>query len=303
MNSLLQRLYPWFHLWKEGWRDLWTRLPWGRSSPALRTPDGQTLAFLRGRWQPATAPATGLLIPPAQTLLRRITLPPLVAAQRLTALHSEVLHASPFDPADTRWGHHGVTLADGRIEYELAIVHARALEPAGAIYAQGAHGPIPLRTLPKQQAAWLTWGLLALLGVLLLAALASPLVYRHQQTLAHTLASTELVKRTAELQQQREKLQNQHQQYQALLGQVDAHAEPLAVLEQLSTVVPDHTYFVQLRLQERQVSVEGQTPNALELLNLLQGTPGLAGVQLAGAVQRHPQTGKDIFQLQMRVQP
>lgn len=303
MNSLLQRLYPWFHLWKEGWRDLWARLPWGRTSPPLRTPDGQTLAFLRGRWQTATGPATGLLLPPAQTLLRRITLPPLMAAQRQTALHSEVLHASPFEPDDTRWGHHGVTLIDGRIEYELAIVHARALEPAGAIYAQGVHGPIPLRALPKQQAAWLTWGLLALLGLLLLATLVSPLVYRHQQTLAHTLASTELVKRTAELQQQREKLQNQHQQYQALLGQIDTHAEPLAVLEQLSTVVPDHTHFVQLRLQERQVTVEGQTPNALELLNLLQGTPGLSGVQLAGAVQRHPQTGKDIFQLQMRVQP
>ena len=303
MNSLLQRLYPWFHLWKEGWRDLWMRLPWGRSSPALRTPDGQTLAFLRGCWQPVKAPATGLLIPPAQTLLRRITLPPLVAAQRLTALHSEVLHASPFDPADTRWGHHGVTLADGRIEYELAIVHARALEPTGAIYAQGAHGPVPLRTPPRQQAAWINWVLVALLGLLLLATLASPLVYRHQQTQAHTLAYNELVKRTAPLQQQRDKLQSQYQQHQWLQEQIETHAEPLDVLEKLSTVVPDHTHLVQLRLQDRLVTVEGQTPNALELLNLLQGTPGLAGVQLAGSVQRHPQTGKDIFQLQMRFQP
>ena len=57
-------------------------------------------------------------------------------------------------------------------------------------------------------------GAVVSLGLLLLAALASPLVYRHQQTQAHTLASAELVKRTTELQQQREKLQNQHQQYQ-----------------------------------------------------------------------------------------
>lgn len=303
MNSLLQQLYPWFHLWKEGWRDVWARLPWGRSSPSLRTTDGQALAFLRGRWQPSESLATGLLLPPGQVLLRRIKLPPLMAAQRQTALQSEVLHASPFDPDDTRWGHHGVTLPDGRIEYELAIVHARALEPGGAIYAQGTHGPIPLRAPPKQQSAWLTWGLLALTVVLLLGYAASPLVYRHQQSLAHTLAHNELVKRTAEQQQQREKLQNQHQQYQSLLSELETHAEPLNVLEQLSTVVPDHTYLVQLRLQERQVTVEGQTPNALELLNLLQGTPGLSGVQLAGAVQRHPQTGKDIFQLQMRFQP
>lgn len=303
MNSLLQRLYPWFHLWKEGWRDLWTRLPWVRSSPALRTPDGQILAFQRGGWRPVKAPVTGLLLPSDQVLLRRITLPPLVQAQRHTALHSEVLHASPFDPANTRWGHRGITLSDGRIEYELAIVHARALEPAGAIYAQGAQGAIPLRPAPRPPAAWFTWVLLALTGLLLVAYLVSPLVYRRLQAEGHLQAHKELVSRTAPLQQQREKLQTQYQQHQLLLAELQTHAEPLEVLEKLSTTVPDHTHFVQLKLQERQVSVEGQTPNALELLNLLQGTPGLANVQLAGAVQRHPQTGKDIFQLQMRFQP
>lgn len=281
MNTLLQRLYPWYHLWVEGWRD------------ALRA-----LPRRRRRGLP------GVCLPAQQVLLRRLVLPALPVQQRLTAVDGEVAIASPFPADQTVSGHRVTTLPDGRMQIDIAIVRADQLPPSGPVYVQGPHGPIALRQSPPNRwSRWLTGVLLFLLALVLLAYAAAPLAYQRVKSLAHIRAHDELAQRTGPLQYEREQLQRQVDQYQQLLADAATHVDLLSALDRLSAALPDDAYLNVLRLQDQQIVIEGQAANALALVGHLQSQPGFAAVQLVGAVQRDPQSGKDRFQIQYRPQP
>lgn len=281
MNTLLQRLYPWVHLWVEGWRDALRALPGTRR----RTPSGACL-------------------PPQHVLLRQITLPALPAPQRRTAVDAEVAAASPFAPEQTASGHGVTTLPDGRLQIDIAIVRADRLPSDGPVYAQGPAGPIPLRQpAPNRLSRWITGGLLVLLSIVVLAYAAAPLAYQRVKSLAHIRAHDELAQRTGPLHYEREQLQRQVDQHQQLLTDAVTHPDLLTALDRLSAAVPDDAYLHVVRLQDQQIVIEGQAANALALVNHLQSQAGFASVQLVGAVQRDPQSGKDRFQIQYRPQP
>lgn len=306
MNSYVNKLYPLYRLWAEGWRDFFTGLRLFNKARVYQSLDGRKQCWARGQWAPSNGAVQGFLLDPHKVLLRRIVLPVLPLVQIQTAVAAEVLVSSPF-PADITVSGFSCTLTnDGRMDVEVAMLHRRELDAAGAsmaIYAPGKNGPIPVLVKQDSMGAVLAWILWGGVGMLLAIGLMAPLLYSRQQTVLHIQAFDRFQQKTAQLQNQREMLQMQHAQYQQLLAFRENHPDPLLVLERISAGLPDASYLVQFSLKEQQISMEGQTSNALTLLNQLQGVQGLSNVQLSGAVQRHPQTGKDIFQMQMRFQP
>jgi len=281
MTKWIARLYPWYHLWREGWRDAMRWLPRG----GLAKLKGERLAAQR-------------------VLLRQLVLPPLPQRQLRMAIDSEVAVASPFAVTQTVAGYAVTTLPDGRLQIDIAITRADWLPPGVAVYADGPAGPIPLRQpAAHPYTRWLTAFMFALLVIIAIAYLAAPLVYQRVQSLAHNRAHDELAQRTAALHYEREQLQRQVDQYQLLLADAATHADLLTALDRLSAALPDDAFLNSLRLQDGQVTIEGQAANALSLVSQLQSQPAFAGVQLLGVVQRDPQTGKDRFQIQYRPVP
>lgn len=304
MSSFVQNFYPWWHLWLQGWRDLWASIPWVGRPQLFERHDGGHLAWGRGGWANADRGSVcGRLLDPSKVLWRQLRLPVMPPAQVAIAVESEVLVATPFPVEQTRHGCLVRTTADGLLMVDIAIVHLREVGAGLPVFARGENGPVPMQKAARSMDVWVTGVLLGCCVVMLLAYLAVPLVYYRQKSVAHILAFNRLAQSTSTQQQLRETVQTQLQQYQAVTGLVESYADPLLVLERVSDAIPDHTSLTQFKIQERQISIEGQTPNALELVNLLQSKPGFVNVQLSGAVQRHPQTGKDLFQIQMRFQP
>lgn len=307
MNSFFNKLFPFYFLWIEGWRDLFADLPFLRRTPGYLMADGATLTWSGGSWRSAgKGKHEGRLLNENKTLLRRFSLPVLPMKHVQTAVDAEILVSSPFPPESTASGFVCTLTSQGQLMVEVAIFHRRELEsldPAVSVYVRGALGPIPIRVPRTNFSARLTWALWSGVAVLCAASVMLPLLNLRQQTILHIQAFDRLQKNTAQLQNQRETLQQQFVQYQQLLALQESHPDPLLVMDRLSSTLPDTTHLAFFTLKEQFISMEGQTPNALTLLNQLQSAQGFTAVQLSGAVQRHPQTGKDIFQLQMRFQP
>jgi hypothetical protein len=307
MNSFFNKLFPFYFLWIEGWRDFFADLPFLRRTRGYLLADGTAQTWSGGSWMSAgKGTHEGRLLDANKVLLRRFSLPVLPMKHVQTAVDAEILVSSPFPAESTASGFTRTLTSQGQLMVEVAIFHRRELEsldPAVSVYARGALGPIPIRVPQTNFSARLTWALWSGVAVLCAACVMLPLVNLRQQSILHIHAFDRLQKNTAQLQNQREVLQQQVAQYQQLLALQESHPDPLLVMDRLSSTLPDTTYLAFFTLKEQLISMEGQTPNALTLLNQLQSAQGFAAVQLSGAVQRHPQTGKDIFQMQMRFQP
>lgn len=306
MTSLFRRLYPFYLLWIEGWRDFLAGLPFLKRARAYVSTDGGVQTWVNGRWSAGQGAVEGQLLDARKVLLRRLNLPVLTPSQVHTAVEAEVLVSSPFPAESTASGFSSQLTERGQLAVEVAIFHRRelaSLQPNLSVFAPGALGPIPIHVSRAQFSTRLTLGLWLCVVALVVVMVMVPLLNLRQQTILHIQAFDRLQKSTAQLQNQREVLQQQFAQHEQLVALQDIHPDPLLALDRVSAALPDTSHLVLFTLKARQINLEGQTPNALTLLNQLQSAPGFAAVQLSGAVQRHPQTGKDIFQMQMRVQP
>lgn len=307
MNSFFNKLFPYYFLWIEGWRDFFAGLPLLRRTRTYLLADGTAQTWSGGSWTAAgKSTHEGRLLDTNKILLRRFSLPVLPMKHVQTAVDAEVLVSSPFPAESTASGFSRTLTLQGQLMVEVAIFHRRELESldsAASVFVRGAQGPIPIRVPRTNFSARLTWALWSAVVLLCAASVMLPLLNVRQQSILHIQAFDRLQKDTTQLQNQRETLLQQFAQYQQLLSLQENHPDPLLVLDRLSSTMPDTTHLAFFTLKEQLISMEGQTPNALTLLNQLQGAQGFTAVQLSGAVQRHPQTGKDIFQMQMRFQP
>lgn len=306
MKSFFKKLYPFYLLWIEGWRDFLTALPYLRRARVYLTADQAALAWADGHWSAGKGTVDGQLLDATKVLLRRLNLPVLPVSQVQTAVDAEVFMSSPFPAESTGSGFSRQLTDQGQLAVEVAIFHRRELDflvSKYSVYARGSLGPIPIRVRRAELSARLTWGLWFCVVALCMVMVMMPLLNLRQQTILHIQAFDRLQKSTAQLQNQREILQQQYAQYEQLVALQGSHPDPLLALDRVSAALPDTSHLVFFTLKAQQINMEGQTPNALTLLNQLQAAPGFAAVQLSGAVQRHPQTGKDIFQMQMRFQP
>ncbi|MHB2165341.1 PilN domain-containing protein [Alsobacter sp. R-9] len=79
------------------------------------------------------------------------------------------------------------------------------------------------------------------------------------------------------------------------LGERRAKAGPLVVWRELTRVVPDDTWIVELQLGERDVSLSGFSTSAAALIPLIEASPLFREASFAGAVVYDPQEKRERF--------
>lgn len=325
MNGVRPYLNTYFNWWLSGWRDAWVMLP----KPAFlqmhpdvfETLDGEKLSFIAhpessGTWQsasPADRTPQGLLLAGDNVLLRELSLPYLSEQDIAAAVSMDVQVNSPFTQSDTHFGYSTHRLQSGALRIEIAIIHRDQLtqtqKPQRALFARGQYGAIPMqnRLEHTNNRTWyrssLTLGLAALLVLVLIAWVISPILLLRAESMLNETVLAKLNAHSAPLIQKREELATLQQQLENILTFDNEHPNPLPILDQLTVQIPDSSRLSQLSLRKDQLTLDGVSENAISILSLLEKLPDLKEIRLGTSINRDPRTGGETFQILARVQP
>ena len=261
-----------------------------------------------------TAPhlATGLRLPRGAVLSRDVLLP--IAAMRdlQAVLGFEMDRLTPFAADEVYWGVSGITpdRARGRVSLTLSIVLRAPVEALLQTLARLGLTPsfIEIETgrielaarQPRQR--HLRDALPALCGALFIACLAVPFI-RQQMALnaaAQTIAAVQPAADTA--QALRQQLVTAAAGRSAIT-QARRAGDALQVLSILTSAVPDGTWLSDLTLKSGDLSFDGQSANAAQLIGLLSAVPGLRNPSFTAPVTRTADGKADQFSMHVSVGP
>lgn len=327
INDLRAHLSTCYNWWLGGWQDAWVMLPKPRALQArpatYLTKNNQKLSFItspksQGQWQAAIAiddSARGLLLDDDSVLLRTLSLPSLSEKDLIAALSIDVQVNSPFKPSDTHYGYSIHRQPSGLTLIEIAIIHRNQLTQNQAkqqhhvLFAKGQYGAIPLHSNKDTTNTddWyrspLTLSLGALTTLMLLAWAISPTLLLRAESMLSESALAKLSAHAAPLLQKREELNALQQQIESLQAFDREHPNPLIVLDQLSTQIPDGSWLSQYAQRKDQLNLEGVSGNAIAIVSLLEKLPDLKEVRLGASINRDPRSGGETFQILARIQP
>ncbi|MFM8900550.1 MAG: PilN domain-containing protein [Burkholderiales bacterium] len=279
-------------------------------------------------------------LPPDYFLHRQIHLPRgLDPDQVRAAVGLDLQSASPFPAQDLLWGHAMEVTKDGS-QGACAVIASRGqvqayllgqenklgslLNASGGAapaakyqdlvevwaFAPSSSQPVVLQGLGEKNreryiATRRRWGygLLVLVACLCTAIGVTPTAQSRLRALDAQRQHAELVQRTSSVVQQREALMSSAAQLKTLSAELSARIDPVRVLEMLTKVLPDDTYFHAFKLQGNKVTLTGQTTNASALMQLLGNQPGLRDVRAPTAANRAPGSSKDAYVIEFVLDP
>lgn len=303
---------------------------WRERGPAMREyarirrelpADAQAAEFRRLR-NAIDDPAvrTVFCIPAERVLTRTLSLPSAAEDNLRQVLSFEMDRQTPFKADQVYFdsrvlGHDAsgrnaqielVLIPRGQLDQELAALPAAAKELDGVDSWQGAPGtarqhanllPPERRARRRNLRTPLNIGLAALALILL--------VVNMNESLANRAAAVEAMRVESE------KANTDAKQVAALkktLADSIAGANfltdrkrkgPLtvALIDDISRLLPEDTYLERLQIENKQVQLQGQAQEAAKLIALLGTSPCLGNPGFQGQVQPDPRTGKERFQI------
>jgi len=254
---------------------------------------------------------TALRLPRGAVLCRDVVLP-LAAARDLTAvLGFEMDRLTPFAADELYWSVSSLTFDRTRAKLSLTLsvvlrAQADALRAALAridvvpAFIETETGRIPLATPGQLPGRRLHRGLSTLCGVLALACLATPFL-RQQMALdaaaRDIAAATPAAGRAQALRQQL----TAAAQGRAAIAQARHAGDALQVLSLLTAALPDGTWLSDLTLKSGDLTFDGQSSNAAQLINLLSAVPGLRAPSFTAPVTRTADGKADLFSMHVTV--
>lgn len=252
---------------------------------------------------------TVLTLDPGVAIRRTLRLPRAAAAQIDGVLAFEIERHTPFR-ADEVHAVHSIDEAASdphEMAVRLVVVPRRAVD--GALAAARAEGFLPERvavardengaalvTLPVSGLAAAENGrrplILSALAALLLLAIVSPLLrleWAAEQTMNRVARARAGAEGTLTLQREADRLGAAATALASLRAQSPA---ALAVIEELSRLLPDDTWVVQLQLGGGEGVIEGRTGSSAALVGLVERSPLFEDAAYAGPVTRDPAGGE-----------
>lgn len=256
---------------------------------------------------------TGLRLPRGLVLSREVALPHAALRDLPTVLGFEMDRLTPFSAQELIWSASGIRpdKARGRVSLRLTFVPRAPVEAllaglAGLHLAPGfieaEDGRIELAG-PRHGSARPRWASLpAACAVLGLLCLAAPFV-RQQLALnatAQTIANASPAAHTA--------MALRHQLAVTASGRSAIAAarhggDALRVLALLTDALPDGTWLSDLTLKSDDLTIDGQSGNAAQLIGLLSAVPGLRDPGFTAPVTRTADGKADLFSLHATVGP
>lgn len=263
-----------------------------------------------------------LVLPPAKTLIRSVTLP-LAAEENLREVLSfEMDRQTPF-PANTVYYDYVVTARDTRrrtltvdlivaprtvVDETLAALRQRGITIDVVTARRPGAGvlPISLLTPPRRNrneaTRPLSYAITATVGVLLAAAIVLP-IWRKQAEIATLEPQVAAVRaQAAETIALRHEVERLVQASTYLLEKKQNGVLVMQALDEISSVLPEHSYASRLELAPDRVTVYGQSTAAASLIPLLEESSLLRNVQFDSSVVRVGNDGKERFQITAEIE-
>lgn len=252
-------------------------------------------------------------LPVHAALTTQISLPSAAAANLAEVVRFELDRRTPFAADDVRFTHRIVGRNQENIEVALTVAHkgvvdeavAKAAELGVRVHAvdvEGAPGNLlPLAEPPRRRGRMVARA--ACLAVLALgaAALYRPIydaevraaALQHQITAAR--AAAEAVAR------QKEALAKASEAARFLLARKQASPSMTETLNELSRVLPDSTYLVQIEIREAEIQFAGFSGATSELFPLIGRSPILADPKFRSAVTMDQAAGRERFEIGAKI--
>jgi general secretion pathway protein L len=255
-----------------------------------------------------------VLLPRSAVLTHTLRLPAAVEGELRGALRHELDRLTPFALDDVAFDYRVRERSGNALLVDVALVRRSvldgvvakleriALRPTAATTEDANGARLPLNVLPRRRRLRLPVARLSLrptlgLGAALLfcAALYLPLA-RYERVLASQTATveaarTEAVAARARLTEQEAALASG----EILAKRRRGYVPPVALLRELTTQVPEHTWVSRFTISRGDVSLQGESVAATELLQVLESTELLRDVRFQSPVSRGDESGKEQF--------
>ncbi len=276
--------------------------------------------------QPKDTPRFFAVELPESMLLRRPVRMPAMSAAELSAAASLEAHSvSPFPAQDLSWGYVVRESNDRRMEIDLVLASRKQIErflvsqphaqPTGAppevwALSPNGHSPAILGGFGEQtRQSYVArlrsreYRLLAVAAVVLVAIAITPTLQIRQRSLQAASRFAELQNRTAALTQSREQLVKTRENLLAFHELAGNAADPLAVLDMLTRILPDDAYLRSFQFQDNKATVSGEANNAAALMSRLSEVAGVSDVRAPGAATRSIGAQKENFTIEFMAAP
>ncbi len=190
------------------------------------------------------------------------------------------------------------------LDEELARLDGWGLRPVAALCPQDAKANLlPLERRPRRRRLSLNINrlLLGLAGLLLAAVLILPLwqmreavVYLNQRIAAVQPA----VRAVESLRAERDRLE---QDLRFIVGKKQSQPPTVEIIDELTRIVPDHTWLSRLQLQGDQLVIQGASSASSELIEIIEASPYFQDTAFRAPVTKNPRSGLEGFQIATRV--
>lgn len=260
-----------------------------------------------------------LLVPEQRVLRKAITLPAATEPSLENVLRFEMDRYTPFTSEQVFFGYHILSRERERqrIQVELLVVQRSYIDPLLAGLAQAKVQPGTV-TLPEALGSWsgATLNLLPVgsragqgkrgrnrrlqvaIALLLLAVLIGSPLYQRQQTLARVQSELQQLKaRTEQARGVSTELERLQTSRAFLLEQQRQAPRLLLLLDELTGLLPDHTWLMRFEDSGNSFRLDGESAEASALIGLLEQSPLLENVRFGSPVTSNPSTAKDRFSL------
>jgi general secretion pathway protein L len=133
--------------------------------------------------------------------------------------------------------------------------------------------------------------------VLLIAAVAVPIA--RNKTLLAAIEAREAAARKEAMAAVaiRDELQRNASVQQTLMEMRLSRPSAIEVVEQLSALLPDHTWLFRFDLKDTEITLQGESAAATELIGILENAEQFANVRFSAPTQQNPRSGRERFSL------
>ncbi|WP_116475452.1 PilN domain-containing protein [Zobellella maritima] len=266
----------------------------------------------------AQAEQIQLYLPITELLYTRLRLPAITAAKLSNVLTFEMDKHTPFQAQQVYFGYRilewqkdnalilvGLLLIPkARLDPRLAELREMGIQPSGLQAADLPDSPVIPLNSPKNAGLSKVQRLRALNGmlilVMLLLVIAIPL-YQRQARIESLSAELAIPKsraeKTAQLKQQLEALQANRL---FLVKEKASAPSVLMLLDELTRLLPDHTWLNHFELNKDSLQIRGESASASELIGQIEASSLFYDVRFSSPVTNNPATGKDRFMMAAR---
>jgi general secretion pathway protein L len=264
---------------------------------------------------------TVLRLPAEAVLTRRASFPAQVREKLPQVIRLELDRLSPFSADQVIYDYALVPGAkgDARIAVDLALCRrdrvaewvkrlGEAGSPIGQITWEGAWPSanlLPPEERPRRRQPLLNgiWLLLALILILLVATIATPLWQRARLLESLDAELGRARGQAIQVDEVRKDLEQAREGSTVVLQHKWEQPRVTGLLRELTDRIPDDTWVQSLEYQNREVQVRGESGQATALIGLLEEAPGIDGVSFRSPVTQVARTGKERFNLAFTFTP